>query len=448
MRDLVKAGLSFTWAMPLLGTQQLAAWLSPAAGSRRRASRGLDAVSRAMGGGGDDQSLPGRLYQLGTCLQGAVVNIGPTLLTPELLQPSTWIDLSLETVQRSAAAGCLLAGGKGDLMLAELQYKGQVFCLVLNVANLIGVPDEPPFPLGELIVRAYALGAFPALWAVEGLGHDYADSFSHQGIVPYRILADPRTSGVPASSLTMLNAGIGLSFAQLRLEDAKAAPAAALNATVAEIVRLGRDNARPGYLGATWESLGLTTRTFHADLVPAVDRSLREVAPEVLGYFWHGVGRAIFFAAINFLPGSDRFVFEMAAGEAPDEPARRNAIAGAAWAYTVVLQPRPELLAELVVEPFGEELSRTDAFANGVASSLMMRFDTTPGAPFNRAYADYRPSPSNPRLVRLWDELVRRPAELALDVYYPVIKEHNRLGDIFEYRDLAGFVTLLQRRAA
>jgi hypothetical protein len=449
MRDLVKAALSFTWAMPLLGTQQLAAWLSSDAGRSRRAAAGLDAAIRAVDGDLRDEGLLGRLYQLGQCAQEGLVNMGPTLLTPDLLYPSTWVEASVEVARRGLAATRLLAEGKGSLIAAELRSKGEVFCLVLNVAKLIGVPSEPPFPLGELLARAYGVGSFRALWAVEGLGHDYGDSFWEQGLVPHGILDDERTDRLPARSLTMLDAGIGLSFAQHCLRNASLrTPPAALAATVAEIVRLGRDNARPGYLGATWESLGLVTRTFHPDLVMSVDRALRATAPEVLGYYWHGVGRAVFFAPINFLPGSDGFVFEMAVREAPDEPSRLSAMAGAAWAYALVAQRDPEILASLVIEPYGDALERTPGFANGIASSMMMRFDTTPDAPFIETFLRYRPSRSKPRLVALWDHLVRIPGETALAAYYPVIKEHNRLGDIFEYRDLADFVTLLRRRAA
>ncbi|HEX4963470.1 MAG TPA: hypothetical protein VF173_21760 [Thermoanaerobaculia bacterium] len=449
MRDLVKAGLSFTWAMPLLGTQQLAAWLSPDAGRSSRAAAALDAVTRAAAGGLDQEGVLGRLYQLGQCAQEGLVNMGPTLLTPDLLYPWTWVETSAEVARRGLAATRLVAAGKGRLMMEELRSKGEVFCLVLDVAKLIGVPSEPPFPLAELLARAYALGPFRALWAVEGLGHDYGDSFWQQGMVPHGILGDERTSGLPESSLTMLDAGIGLSFAQHRLRNAGPhTPPAELAATVSEIVRLGRDNARPGYLGAAWESLGLVTRTFHPDLVTSVDRALRATAPEVLGYYWHGVGRAVFFAPVNFLPGSGGSVFEMAVCEAPDEPARLSATAGAAWAYALVAQRDPEILASLVVEPYGGVLARTPGFANGIASSMMMRFDTTPGAPFIETFLQYRPSPSKPRLAALWDRLVRIPGETALAVYYPVIKQHGRLGDVFEYRDLPDFVARLQRRAA
>jgi hypothetical protein len=291
------------------------------------------------------------------------------------------------------------------------------------------------------------LGPFRALWAVEGLGRAYGDSFWSQGVTPHDILRDARTSKLPAHSLTMLNAGIGLSFAMHQLQSTGAStPEPDLRGLIEEDVCLCRDNAREGYVGASFENLGLATRSFHPQLVPAVDRILRQAAPEVLGYYWHGVGRAVFFDLINFLPGSDGLLFEMAAQMAPDEAARLNAVAGAAWGYVLVTQRDPRIAAELLIGPYGERLAEDGAFANGVASAMMMRFDTTPEAPFTQLFLQYRPSPPNPRLAALWDRLVRIPGETALGVYYPVIKRHDRLGDIFEYRDLAAFVARLEGR--
>src|SRR5258708_11884090 len=116
-------------------------------------------------------------------------------------------------------------------------------------------------------------------------------------------------------------------------------PEPELRGLVAEDVLLCRENAREGYVGASYENLGLATRSFHPQLVPAVDRILRQTAPEVLGYYWHGVGRSVFFDPVNLLPGSDGLLFEMAAGMAPDEAARLSAVAGAAWGF-VVVNPR------------------------------------------------------------------------------------------------------------
>jgi len=445
MLELAKSGFNLSWSMPLFGAQQLAYWLVPTAERRRKAAAGLDAMTAAAAGGLDPELL-GSLYHLGTCAEGALAQMGPMLLTPALLEPATWAEVSIELARRSAAATRQLAAGHGLLALAEVRSKVEVFCLVLNVAKLIDVPDQPPFPLYELLARAYGLGAFQALWAVEGLGHEYGDSFWKQGIVPHQALQDQRTSRLPPESLTMLNAGIGLSVAKWRLDHAPHPSAAELHALVADIVHLCRDNARPGYLGAALESLGLVTSSFHGNLMAGVEQALRQVAPEALGFFWHGAGRSQFFQPINFLPGSDFLQFEMAAGLAPSEPARLSAVAGAAWAYTVVNQRDPQMMADLLIDPHGDELARNGAFANGVASSIMMRFDTTPQADFVRPFIEYRPGAGNRRLTRLWDQLVRIPAETALAVYYPVIKRHDRLGDIFEYRDLAALVARLEGR--
>lgn len=436
MRDLAKAAFSLSWAMPLYGAQQLARVFSPSSQQRDQAAGAFDAVTGVTAEMLGNEGWLRRFYQLGQCFQNALLTMGPGLLTPDLLDPRVWADVSGEVARRSAEGARLLAQGKGDLMLRELQDKAEVFCLVLDVAKLIGVPSNPPFPLYELLDHAYALGPFRALWAVEGLGHDYGDSFWEQGQVPHHILNDERTSALPAKSLTMLHAGIGLSFAQHCLDGTGTnTPQTELNRTVAEILRLCRDNSRPGYVGAAYESLGLVTRTFHADLVGAVDLAVRDVAPDVLGYYWHGVGRAIFFAAVNFVPGSDRFVFEMAWNEAPDEPARLSALAGAAWAYSLVAQRDPRILAGLVIEPIGEELARNGGFANGVGSSTMMRFDTTPEAPFLATFYEYQPP--DPRVADLWEKLVRVPAETALKVVYPVLKGEDRLGEIFQYHDLS-----------
>jgi hypothetical protein len=397
---------------------------------------------------GEDGGLLGGLSQLASCAEQALVQKLPTLLTPQLLNPLAWAEVTVEVAQRSVVAAQQLVAGQALLGAAEVLSKGEVICLVLDLAKLIDVPEAPPFPLYELLGRAYALGPFRALWGVEGLGREYGDSFWSQGITPHAILSDARTSELPSRSLTMLNAGIGLSFAMHQLQGTHAwTPEPELRGLVAEDVRLCRDNAREGYVGAAFENLGLATQSFHPQLVSAVDRSLRQVAPEVLGYYWHGVGRSVFFDLVNFLPGSDGLLFEMAAQMAPDEATRLSAVAGAAWGYVLVTQRDPRVAAKLLIGPYGERLAANDAFANGVASAMMMRFDTTPDAPFIQAFLKYRPSPPDPRLAELWDRLVRVPGETALAVYYPVIKQHQRLGDIFEYRDLPAFVAQLSQGA-
>lgn len=409
MRELARSVTSFAWTLPLLGAQE---------GLRLLAGQGTP-------------SLAG-VAQLGHCFQGALVTMGPSLLTPRLLSPLAWLSAGEQMARRALdGLGQLPAAGAA---LAELRSKAQVFCLVLDVNEKIGVPpphSATPFPLLELVGRAYGLDDYSALWAVEGLGHAYGDSFWSRGLTPEGILLPANAPDLPAKSLLMLHAGIGLSFAQHLLNGVGEAE---LDSRVAEIVRLCRGSSRPGAVGAAYESLGLVTRTFHAGLVPAVDRALARAAPELRGFYWHGVGRALYFLPVNFLPYSAGQVFAAARAEAPDAESRLSAVAGAAWAYALVGQRDPAILAELVVRPYGDELAGDGGFANGIASSTVMRLDTTPEADFLHRFFAYRPA--EPAVARRWDLLVRRPGEDAIHRFHPVLKERGLLGEVFRYQDL------------
>jgi len=152
----------------------------------------------------------------------------------------------------------------------------------------------------------------------------------------------------------------------------------------------------------------------------------------VAGYFWHGVGRATYFVPINFVPvfGSIPHAIQMIQRVTPDDFAWRHAIAGLGWGVTMVNIRHPLIMANLLKQ-VGDQLSMDDAFSNGIASSVMMRQDTTPGAPFIPAF--YQHEPKDAELTQLWNDMVEEPCERALQDIYPVLKEHQRLGDIFRY---------------
>jgi hypothetical protein len=387
--------------------------------------------------------------QFTTGLGSLLADMARGFMTPQVLNPQVALTLTGDPIQRTTETLRLALSGASFLRSGqELLNKGEIFTLVPAVSGLIGVPARAPLNLPELVARSYCLGPFFSLWAIEGLGHDYGDSFWNQGTVPSRILSPEVTRDLPPGSLPMLHAGIGLSIAQTTLKGLPwNAPAEEVRRRVSEILRLDRENSLPGYVGAAYESLGLVSRTLHPTMVSAVDRVVREVAPELRGYFWHGVGRAIYFWVFNFLPCSDWQIFEMARREAPDEEALLNAWAGAAWGYTLVNMRQPGVMAELLIGPHGEDLARNGGFSNGLASSVIMRYDTTPDAPFIEPFIHYRPRGSR-RVAELWDRLVQIPGETALKVYYPVISQHRRVGDVFRYQDLAAYVGHLQESPA
>src|SRR3990172_5054790 len=121
---------------------------------------------------------------------------------------------------------------------------------------------------------------------------------------------------------------------------------------------------------------------------------------------------------------------------------RRNAAAGFAWAITLVNMRFP-IIMETLLKYHGEEFLKDDAFANGVMSSLIMRYDITPDDSVLEAYRRHRPSPSDSRVADLWERLVREPAEKALTQIYPVLKQHQRIEEVFRYQDLTAMARSL-----
>jgi hypothetical protein len=171
-------------------------------------------------------------------------------------------------------------------------------------------------------------------------------------------------------------------------------------------------------------------------MVPIVGQVLSETDPDVLGYFWHGVGRAVYFLPINFVPcyGSIWHAVDMVRRESPDEFAWHNALAGLTWAVTMVNIRQPIVMADLL-QYHGHQLAENPGFSYGIATSVMMRYDTTPQAPFITPFYQYRPDSNDPSLVQLWDSQVRQPTQEALQDKYPILKREQRLGEIFHYRN-------------
>jgi hypothetical protein len=279
------------------------------------------------------------------------------------------------------------------------------------------------------------------------MGHNYADRFWGQPDDPRDLLSGAEARAVPDKSLTMLHAGIGLSFAQHLLQPlTPETPGPEVRSVVERFLRLCQQNSRPGYIGAAMESLGLVTRDFHPrELVPVIDKQLAQVDEEAQAYFWHGVGRAIYFSPTYFLPvgRSPWRAVEMIFGEAPHELGQLNALAGLTWAVTLVNMPQPQIM-EAIIKAHGQEFSQSGAFANGISSSIIMRHDTTPDAPFVTTFCEYQPADSDPALAQLWNSLVRGPCQDALQRYYGVLKHTHRLGEVFREQSLPDLVERLK----
>jgi hypothetical protein len=447
MRELTKAALSYTWAMSLFGVQQAANLLTP--GDVREPTRRANDAFFSVKQSAENElgDLAFGAFQIGDEVQRGLTNLFFDILTLRAFDPRYVSDLSAqaaaqtqETLRAFSSSENLRLGWQG------LRNNYQVFNLVKNVSSLLHVPPEgDEFDLGRLVDDAYALGAYPDLWAVEGLGHLYALTFWGKGRPIRGILTDERARVLPAKSLTMMHAGIGLGFAQQLMNTVTPySPAREVRGVVEQFIGLVDDNSRRGYEGAAYESLGLVTRFWHSQMVGIVEGHLREVAPRAVSYFWHGAGRSLYFLPLYFVPGllSPWLAIER---EAPHELARLNMQAGLAWATTIVNVRQPEIM-ENFLRNQGERMARTPAFTNGLMSTLIMGIDITPGDVYITRFLEYRPDPSNRRVVDLWEALVERPGREAVYRIHPVLQEQERLGEVFHYHpSLADFAARLER---
>jgi hypothetical protein len=345
----------------------------------------------------------------------------------------------------AAAAGPLAPSREGRLAWLELRNKLEAYNLFAYVDLALGLRPGDPVTLHELLERASALGPYRSVWATEGVGYFYAETARGAGRAALDLSA--HADSLPASSLAALHAGAGLSFAASALEPlGPRCTSRELSHALEQFIALCRACSRGGYEGAAYEALGLWTRSLSPHLVTDIDRQLSEAGDEMVGYFWHGVGRALYFAPTNALPvGGDWPAADAARGEPPHELGRVNALAGLTWALALVNVRHPEVL-ECFLARHGRGPEEGDALANGFCSAFIVWRDCSPADTYLEALCEHRPADAG--AARLWERQVARPCAEAAGRYYRVLRDAGRVGEVFRYRSLAELVDGLERRQA
>jgi hypothetical protein len=154
-------------------------------------------------------------------------------------------------------------------------------------------------------------------------------------------------------------------------------------------------------------------------------------------YFWHGAGRAMYFAPMTMIPGLSPW--DAADQEPPDETSRRNARAGVAWAFTIVNVRQPGIAANFLRHK-ANRISGNDAYTNGVYSTLIMAGEMVPGHSYVSEFCQYKPDADLSSLVDSWERHIGADALERVDRYRQSLKAHHRLGEVFRYHDLETFV--------
>ncbi len=326
-----------------------------------------------------------------------------------------------------------------QVALRETLNKLHIMELVTKVESVL--PKEEVWPsLKMLIDKSYALGDFGALWAVEGLGQRFTEHMMRKDKNPRQLLDNQGGHILPDKSLTMLHAGIGLAFAKHGLLGKDASSTKILEQTAAEFIDRCQRNSRGGYLGCAIESLGLVARFEHGpQMVRALDQVLQNHSLEVRANLWHGAGRATYFSPQNFIVGvsSPIQAIAMCFKEPPHELGHLNMLSGLAWAITLVNMKHPEVLGE-ILEVHKDDIRSSDAFKNGISSSVIIREDTTPGYAWN--YIQSAPQGFSDELNTMWEENVLDPGQKAIETYHPTLAENGCLDEVFRYQDLDDLV--------
>ena len=330
----------------------------------------------------------------------------------------------------------LLTPGRNSRVLTqECRNKCRIMMLVNSLTSYMAADGSTT--LQSIVEQCYAQGDFPALWAIEGVGKDFAEWHMAKTLTPTRLLIDAPLEPKWEKSLLMLHAGIGMAFGKHWIEPlAEDCPDADVRKAVTSTVDLCRNNSRPGYYGPAIESLGLVTRFMKSPAFSMrVHKALTEYAPDSVGYYWRGMGRSIYFGPKNFMPGFSKpsRAIDMCAEEAPSEELRQGLLSGVAWAVTVVNMETPEVM-EWVLENSEDYFGANPGYPNGVTSSVVMRYDITPGFPLIDRFRNYKPS--DPKAAQLWKTAIAEPMRFAIETLHPLLQKNVCLGEIFHYQSL------------
>jgi hypothetical protein len=388
--------------------------------------------------------------RVGEQLQRSMMGLMFSFLTLDELIPRGMMQMTFEMMQQSTEIlEWFMPWRDHRLSLREFNNKLQAFSLFAYEDLMLNLPSRTHSPLIELVEKADALGPYVAVWVMEGLGCHYAERVWEHQQVPHNLLTDAQASTLPPKSLIPLHTGMGLAFADHLMRSVPPhSHASTIRMLLQQFSRLCQENSRAGYTGAVIEALGLVVRHRYPQMVPIIDQQLSEIAPDELSYFWHGVGRGLYFLPVNSVPCASLgwHIEEMLHSEAPHTLGRLNILAGLAWALTLVNIRHPEIL-EAFLKCHGDILSASDAFANGVSTSIMIWHDMTENDPYLKVFCQHQPDPSDSGLVQIWNSQVRKPCLDALQHYYRVLKEQHRLGEVFRYQCLPALVERCKNKA-
>jgi hypothetical protein len=225
-----------------------------------------------------------------------------------------------------------------------------------------------------------------------------------------------------------LHTGAGLAFAERALQSA---PDSGVGTATVRFWQECQEIAASGYAEPMFEALGLVTITLYPRLIGQMDRQLADLHPNLGAYFWHGVGRGLYFSPFSFipLPATYRMLAERSQRLTSSVVGRANALAGLAWATTLVNLRHPAILANHA-EELSQWIERDGAFLNGVESALIVWQSIVPGDPHLERVQHFQPGTS--AATEFWERSFGRAA--AASRVSPAVHSSGQLGSMFRVR--------------
>lgn len=437
--EFIKSLTRFSWAMSLFGVNQFANTFLPSRleQTTNRASSKINAMDAITDATIEEFDEPIKsVFQVGYQLQTTMVDVVYSAFTFDDTTSRYATKLAFDLMQQSAEAFRLfMPEGESRLALQEFRNKLQAYSLFEYVDGLLSSVAHRS--LTKMVERTTSLEPFRSVWATEGMGHYYTESVWARNELPCRLLVSEDAATLPKRNLIPLHAGMGLSLANHVLAAIKPeSDDDEMRQALLRFISLCQSNSMDGYVGVSYESLGLVARNLYPHLITRIDRMLMEMNEGLASYFWHGVGRAIYFAPTNFVPcvESSQRAVDKVHQEPPHILAKKNALAGFAWAVSLINIRQPQIL-ELILRRVVKNRLDCDAFTNGVSSALIVWRDAAPTDMDLKTFCGYRSSTSDSGMTVLWDRLVGEPCNQAIRSY-DTIKTDGRFGDLFRYQSM------------
>jgi hypothetical protein len=318
--------------------------------------------------------------------------------------------------------------------MQEAQNKVEAFRLFACVDRELGFPGSRP-ELQFMVRRAKTLTSWPMIFALEGVSHHYASGASSDDPLT-GMLSDPE---LPDSAMVPMHSGMGTAIAGSVLARLGENPSkAALRGALEKFLNICRENSRAGWYVNAIEAIGLAVRTLNPRLLQQASTVIGEIDREAQSFYWHGVGRSLYFVPTNFMTvaNSHARALRSAVDEAPTVQARCDAIAGLAWAVTLVNLRYPAVVENLVrVSPL---IRMPAAVTNGIVSALMAWKHMVPDSKEVARYL--APASPTARATGLWSDMVSAPASEAFEKRFPALIAPYREGrqtiaSLFAYQD-------------